>query len=699
MDLIFGTLVLTTVFVIILNCMIFGRRRDRKIVKLKADSVDSILRFLRDSKLFPICFERGWRLHKFEHECRIWKKEPSSGSSCSHNLFAASAKVKASAQNAVKFLRDISRIMEWDPGVRSVTYLREAPEEVPKSKGPNSNNVQWDVVQEKIPDESKQWKVWWRRKLHIPIPEDFAVKNRVYYRYWNKEDNGCCWMFQFPQSKANNWVFYLAQPLEELDHCMLTIITSDGCDKTSPAQFLAPFRHFLFYRKETCSTLQTITLPRPESLESSEGKLPTPVSSGTFIAKDTNENTKEKPKESDSFLPVKKNEFSLFKRVRTMIEEKKSQIEEKRRIKNANNSSTASPKEHKTGVPNSKEQDQTEIIAQAQGLIACGPTKDHMEGFDDSPFDEIDPDSEGLTTSTPLPSSPEGKVEGKVRLRPLYRSQTVSDNMMSPNNERLQRGEDKARRHTSEKGASIGNMGDVQYKTLSNHCAAEIMAEIIKIGNLQLTDSPEEQAKSTGGWVFYGMDKEVVVLKKVCDPNFPLHCYLGKGLIKATPRTVWAAVRNPRTRFTYDEGLKKVDVIHDFGNGLKILYLYHEVNQLFKKESREFCVLQGERLEGERSILTLQSVDWLGCPDDNDVPRGQFLASGWIIEPALIDSKIYTMVTYVLQLNLGLSKTTNANLVDEIATRQPQCIALLREYLVPSAKIQETIQGFQSSAP
>jgi hypothetical protein len=72
--------------------------------------------------------------------------------------------------------------MEWDPGVMSATYLREAPEDVPKSKAASSNTVQWDVVQEKIPDKSKLWKVWWRTTLHIPIPEDFAVKNRVYYR-------------------------------------------------------------------------------------------------------------------------------------------------------------------------------------------------------------------------------------------------------------------------------------------------------------------------------------------------------------------------------------------------------------------------------------------------------------------------------------------------------------------------------------
>lgn len=37
---------------------------------------------------------------------------------------------------------------------------------------------------------------------------------------------------------------------------------------------------------------------------------------------------------------------------------------------------------------------------------------------------------------------------------------------------------------------------------------------------------------------------------------FKIFSYLGKGVVPAAPKTVFEAVRNPQTRFTYDEMLK-----------------------------------------------------------------------------------------------------------------------------------------------
>lgn len=45
---------------------------------------------------------------------------------------------------------------------------------------------------------------------------------------------------------------------------------------------------------------------------------------------------------------------------------------------------------------------------------------------------------------------------------------------------------------------------------------------------------------------------------------------MGKGFVLAPPKTVWDAVRNPRTRFTYDETLKKVDILETIGPNMKI---------------------------------------------------------------------------------------------------------------------------------
>ena len=38
--------------------------------------------------------------------------------------------------------------------------------------------------------------------------------------------------------------------------------------------------------------------------------------------------------------------------------------------------------------------------------------------------------------------------------------------------------------------------------------------------------------------------------------------------------------------------------------------MYHEVSQLFKKESRDFCVLQSEKVDGDKYIISLCSVGW-----------------------------------------------------------------------------------------
>ena len=116
------------------------------------------------------------------------------------------------------------------------------------------------------------------------------------------------------------------------------------------------------------------------------------------------------------------------------------------------------------------------------------------------------------------------------------------------------------------------------------------------------------------------------------------------------------------------------------------MYLYHEVSQLFRKETRDFCILQTEHQESSKYIVSLRSVGWPGCEDHENVTRAkvikninislckeiilleqvelcwysivnvscfvlQFLASGWIIEPALQDKKVFSMVTYIVQVS------------------------------------------------
>jgi len=52
-----------------------------------------------------------------------------------------------------------------------------------------------------------------------------------------------------------------------------------------------------------------------------------------------------------------------------------------------------------------------------------------------------------------------------------------------------------------------------------------------------------------------------------------------------------------------------------------IVYMQCEVSQLFKKESLDFCVLQSDKQDGVKYIVTIQSVDWPDCPTQDSITR------------------------------------------------------------------------------
>lgn len=54
-----------------------------------------------------------------------------------------------------------------------------------------------------------------------------------------------------------------------------------------------------------------------------------------------------------------------------------------------------------------------------------------------------------------------------------------------------------------------------------------------------------------------------------------------------------------------------------------LVYLYHEVAQLFRKEARDFCVLQCEGQEGSKYVLSMNSIEWPGCERSEETQRGK----------------------------------------------------------------------------
>ncbi|XP_076315587.1 uncharacterized protein LOC143228153 isoform X2 [Tachypleus tridentatus] len=218
---------------------------------------------------------------------------------------------------------------------------------------------------------------------------------------------------------------------------------------------------------------------------------------------------------------------------------------------------------------------------------------------------------------------------------------------------------------------------NIDYKAIGSCCVSEVLKQITEASNVNFDNSPEEQRKGSVSWVFEGTHKDVVVLMKWnTDSAIKTVSYLCKGQINVSPNTVWKTIKNPLTRFMYDETTKKVNVLQEFPNSQKIIHIYHESISLLKKEAQDFCLLQTEGKEGTYLVLALQSVDYFHCPLMKDVTREMILPSGWVIEPLSDENK--SMVAYLFQL---IVSSQDSMFVEDMGNILPQCISNLRTYL------------------
>merc|ERR1711894_461691 len=65
-------------------------------------------------------------------------------------------------------------------------------------------------------------------------------------------------------------------------------------------------------------------------------------------------------------------------------------------------------------------------------------------------------------------------------------------------------------------GSVIGNVQiETSCKTAMNQAAADIMAEKVRVANIDITKPYEEQAEQTGGWIYCGLEKDIVILRKI----------------------------------------------------------------------------------------------------------------------------------------------------------------------------------------
>lgn len=231
----------------------------------------------------------------------------------------------------------------------------------------------------------------------------------------------------------------------------------------------------------------------------------------------------------------------------------------------------------------------------------------------------------------------------------------------------------------------------VKFRVLGNHAAAEVLKEALLASSLPEMiktapgSSPRQVSEelSHGGWMFHSIQKDVTIARKREDGlgGF-LHCFMGRGVINASPLTVWEAVKNPLSRYIYDNMLKKINIIEHVEEGLKVVYMLHETSQCFMTHSRDFCYVSKERTEGEKYVLASQSIEHPKCPLSPSIIRGQIMSSGWIVEPLRVDGKDCSLVWYITKVHLG-SSSLPWRLIDLLSKRQPLSIAFLRSYLTP----------------
>ncbi|BFZ07484.1 hypothetical protein BsWGS_10523 [Bradybaena similaris] len=564
-------------------------------------------------------------------------------------------------------LKNISQSCEWKPGVISASNTHSlASLEVPVMvRGIPSMPVQVDCVKEERLCYSQS-------RFGLQSHDPWFTENVVptvsleYKRFWHREDNGVCWLIQMNET-LQTCEFYLIQPIQEVDRCLVSVVTwsrrhSASCVDNASI-LLSSLIEYISLRKLQKTPLSTITLPQDLSdsdAESSEsgggqesvGQEATLLSKSRSLALDKHASSNITGKN----IPLEKRKIEL---------EKYSSIL-KYRCKNGTPSTSSS-----TGDIGAAAAASSDFQPKSNGFTPLYSAKNQDVERTKSALRRSVSDNSALRQSSIASLKTEAQsVESDDSVDGSIPEQRVPSSFDS-------------REDVSDEDLEIA-----RYKTMSNHSASELLAETLKASNINLELPPDKQAESSGGWIFSSFDKNIVVLRKLQRPGVTVQSYIGKGFVLAPPKAVWDAVRNPRTRFTYDDTLKKVDIISTIDNTLKIVYFYHESQQFLMKENCDMCVLHGERQDGQRYILTYSSIEHDKCPVNQNITRAKVLPSGWIIEPAKQDKKTFSIVTYLMQIDFGSHPDGSDNMpFQDMISRYPLSIADLQQYLKPAVQM------------
>ena len=218
--------------------------------------------------------------------------------------------------------------------------------------------------------------------------------------------------------------------------------------------------------------------------------------------------------------------------------------------------------------------------------------------------------------------------------------------------------------------------GGLDYKTIGSQTSAGLMQEAFEVSDVDI--SKPRGAPVYEQWQYQETDKKVLIFRKI-HQNEKMHSFIGKGIIACPPPKVWEILKEPENAYRYNNMLKETRTLEKLNNTQRIEYLHFQTEKCFKKEARDFVVLRTERKEKDKYLMSFVSVDYPNSPSKNDLKRGKVIASGWVVEPLLHNGQLYSMVTYLTQINPG--GTYPAALLNLTARKQPLCLAYLRRML------------------
>ncbi|XP_022091307.1 uncharacterized protein LOC110979629 [Acanthaster planci] len=663
-------------FLLVLLATVFFQE-DYKLKSRKFQQQQTNLQFLLGQKLLPIEPSLGWQLVGVCNNLRVWIRHLPLPGQCSQTLHGCFATVDAEAEDVLAAVQNITKQREWDPSITCIT--QSSPPRLLDDVD-IENPVMTDMVcimssPSKLSEPvhsglfGLDLHYFWRilpfsLKLGMKVGDGMQEKRDIVVnRTWRVERDGTCWMFSKNEDSIKApytpWCYLLIQPIQEAlgrRRSVLHFIWSPSPDASKTAtdfsqclaMRVAALRQYIKHTQLKLPPLTRTTLQHVSDL------LP------VFVEEDNEDElgtlqdaVKEKPCQTQG-----KKSWDREGAEPTEVTNVRVNASSRSKPKPARKSPSPLGKVKKVAPLRSRRHRGRAMgvggglgggAIGGEGLGETGSSSSEDTGFSDwmSNKGSLERDSKAPTGA--ITSDP-GVMTGMI------------DYMLG-----------------DEEPTSLKD-GSEELYTLANQCSSELLAQSNQVTGINVNTSVAEQKAQTGGWFFHSLAKEVVILQK--NPvQGKYHCFLGKGVIRARPEDVFKAVKNPRTRFIFDNMLKKMDIIKELSDSVQIVHAVHEVPQLLRKESRDFCLLQSSKIEGSSHIVSFTSANVAECPPSEAIPRAHVLPSGWVIEP-IVDNRgsKFSMVTYIAQVCIG-GKGVPASFIHFLSRRVPLSVAYLRLFV------------------